>query len=45
MANAGIKGSRVGTSLKNVITNLAEPSEKAAHAAAFAGKQSLTGVV
>lgn len=32
MANAGIKGSRSGTSLRNIITNLASPTDKVAGA-------------
>ena len=32
MANAGIKGSQSGTSLRNIITNLASPTDKAAGA-------------
>lgn len=32
MANAGIKGSKSGTSLKNIITNLADPTDEVAAA-------------
>ena len=32
MANAGIKGSQSGTSLRNIITNLASPTDKVAGA-------------